>query len=207
MDTNFIETVECLCLPPCERIDKYVILNRREAPVKMMGLEKDIVKDEYYHSPEDYIERIHQLYDENEVTEICDGKVMNFYSIPIGFYTDYDGGYAFKSGKCNYVVFKETVIPNEKKKTINIISAAEAGVKFIKTFNVESLGNITNIPNVTSSNKDLKWLTSRFFAMVFKVGFSTYEGYQNYKYHNISEDVHSYIRVSYLGVNENERDN
>lgn len=208
MAMNFIETVEDLCLSPCERIDKYIILNRRETPVKMMGLEKDIEYDDFYFNHGLFIERINQLYNENEVSEMRDGKITNFYSIPIGYYTDYDGGYPFKSGRCNYVIFEETSAIDEKKKTVKITSAAENAINYIKNFSLSSMGCLVNFPSIAEPvHKPAVWVSSRFFAMVFKVGYTTYDGYLNYKYRNISEDTHSYVRVSYLGVDNHERYN
>lgn len=189
MFSHYIDN-HCQC---SSNVDKEIIDKRRKLPVQLMGLEKSIETEKWLHTMEELTAVVREIYDDNHIFESNDGKIIHMYSVPVGYYTDYDGGRSTSKGNIFYKIFEDTEIENAKKKTITITTAAENGIRFL-----ESLCNDCN--GLIGSNDPLSWATSRFFSIVIKCGYSVYDTYHDYKYNknHPSHDTHSYMRVTFI---------
>lgn len=173
--------------------DKEIVEKKRKLPVQLMGLEKSISKEKWITSMEDLMSTAREIYDDNTIHQSNDGKIIHMYSVPIGYYTDYDGGRSTPKGNIFYKIFEDTEVENPKKKTITITSAAENGIRFIESICKECNGMV-------DSNDPTSWATSRFFSIVVKCGYALYDTYHDYKYNmnHPSHDTHSYMRVTLI---------
>ena len=192
-EESFSHYIDNHCQQPPKNVDKVIIDKRRRLPVQLMGLEKAIEKDTFTNDINEFMELIREVYENNSVSESIDGRFIHTYSIPLGYYTDYDGGRSTPKGNIFYKVFEDTEAVNSKARIISITSAAENGLHFIATLYNECNG-------IVESTDPLTWATSRFFSIVIKWGYSIYDSYHDYKYNmnHPSNDTHSYTRITFI---------
>ena len=200
----FSHYIDNHCMPSNDMVDKDIIKKRRKLPVQLMGLEKAIDSEKWFDSTDDFVRIIHGLYEDNTISESYDGRIIHEYNIPIGYYTDYDGGYSTIKGKLNYRIFEDIEEELPKERTIIVTTAAENGIEYIETFCGEDIGLIINTKdsgNELIRNNEMpliQWVTSRFFSFVFKSGFTIYDSYYDYKYRHPSSDTYSYMRMTLI---------
>ena len=191
-------------------LDDEILTKGRRLPIISMGLEKSISSDVYFKDIKDFAYYINVSVDENHISEEgIDGSITYHYMYPIGYYTDIDGGYG--NPHCNYKIFTSNTKVDEKHKVINILNPEEVGIAWADSFTPYDIGfmydetgdnqvrwtGYERTPVISRTDKDA-WTTTTFFSVVFKCGFAIYPNRYEYAYSSPREDVHSYMRVTFI---------